>query len=528
MSATKTMVRAEGGIAGVLARAAHGNADAPFLDAGTGWFDFGEVDREASRIARGLGAIGIEPGDRVAVMCDNRAEYVLALFGIARAGAAEVAVNTAFKGQILRHVLDHSDAVAIFVQAEYLAVVEAERAQLHSLRDVIVIGATDAAVSFDGLDGEEREVPVVSPSDVAAIGYTSGTTGRSKGALLPHNRVIHSAHAMAEVREIEATDTLYTCLPLFHGNAKYLTLLPALVAGARIAIRPRFSASGFWPDIADTGATQFNYLGVMISILAKQEPHEDDAANTLSLGWGAGVPAELHDQFERRFDLTLLEGYGLTEGGIPLSSRRGARRNGSCGKPLPGYEVEILDDDDEPVAPGEVGEIVLRGSQPFVTMIGYHKMAAETVECMRNYWLHTGDFGMRDEDGWYYFKDRKQDSIRRRGENISSIEVEEAVLLHDAVLEAAAFPAPSEIGEDEVMVVAVLREGSDLSEDELIEHCRRQMPYFWVPRYLELQQEPLPRTPTNKITKAPLRRRGPSERTWDRAEHEGAANTRRR
>jgi len=527
MSTTGTMARAEGGIAGVLARAAEDHGGAPFLDVGTGWLDFGAVDREASRVARGLRARGIEPGDRVAVMCDNRLEYVLALFGIARAGAAEVAVNTAFKGQILRHVLGHSDAVAIFVEAEYLPLVEAERAELPALRLVIVIGDADAPSSFAGLDGEEVEMPAVRAADVAAIGYTSGTTGRSKGALLPHNRVIHSAHAMAEVREVGPADTLYTCLPLFHGNAKYLTLLPALVAGARIAIRPRFSASGFWGDIAATGATQFNYLGVMISILAKQEPHDGDPANTLRLGWGAGVPAELHEEFERRFDLTLLEGYGLTEGGIPLSSRRGARRIGSCGKPLPGYEVEILDDEDEPVAAGEVGEIVLRGTQPFVTMVGYHKMAAETVECMRNYWLHTGDFGMRDEDGWFYFKDRKQDSIRRRGENISSIEVEEAVLLHDQVLEAAAFPAPSEVGEDEVMVVAVLREGSRLSEEELIEHCRHQMPYFWVPRYLELQFEPLPRTPTNKITKAPLRRRGPSGRTWDRVAREGAANTRR-
>jgi crotonobetaine/carnitine-CoA ligase len=515
----------------VLARTAEAKADAPFVDVGTGWLSFGEVDREASRIARGLRGLGIEPRDRVAVMCDNRLEYLLALFGIARAGAAEVAVNTAFKGQILRHVLGHSDAVAIFVQAEYLPLVEAERAELPALRLVIVIGdhgdAGEGAATFAGLDGEDGEMPVVRAADVAAIGYTSGTTGRSKGALLPHNRIIHSAYAMAEVREVGAADTLYTCLPLFHGNAKYLTLLPALVAGARIAIRPRFSASGFWGDIAETQATQFNYLGVMISILAKQEPHDGETANTLRLGWGAGVPAELHEKFERRFDLTLLEGYGLTEGGIPLSSRRGARRIGSCGKPLPGYELEILDDDDEPVEPGEVGEIAIRGTQPFVTMIGYHKMAAETVACMRNYWLHTGDFGMRDEDGWFYFKDRKQDSIRRRGENISSIEVEEAILLHEAVLEVAAFPAPSEVGEDEVMVVVVLREGSDLTEEELVDHCRQQMPYFWVPRYVELQTEPLPRTPTNKITKAPLRGRGPSAGTWDRTAHEGAVKTRR-
>jgi crotonobetaine/carnitine-CoA ligase len=234
------------------------------------------------------------------------------------------------------------------------------------------------------------------------------------------------------------------------------------------------------------------------------------------LGWGAGVPGGLAGEFEDRFGLRLLEGYGLTEGGIPLSNRLDDRRVGSCGKPLPGYEVAILGDDDREVVAGEAGEIAVRGTEPFVTMLGYHKMPDETVECMRNFWLHTGDFGMRDEDGWIYFKDRKQDSIRRRGENISSIEVEEAVLLHEDVLEAAAFPAPSEVGEDEVMVVAVVREGKDLSPEDLLEHCREQMPAFWVPRYLDLRREPLPRTPTNKITKSPLRERGPTEGTWDR------------
>ena len=498
--------------------------DRPFLLYKGQWISWAKLDWRSGQVARGLAELHVKKGDKIAILLDNSPEYLYFWFGINKLGAIEVSVNTAFKGDILKYILEQSDATAIVVGSKYLDVLAPELPGLPALHRIVIADGDAVPLAegiqvvpysyFASLDGDFHAQ--VDPTDIASLGYTSGTTGPSKGAMMVHNRIIKVGQDMVTVRGITSDDVLYTCLPLFHGNAKFQTVIPAMLAGARVALDTRFSANRFWDEIRTARATQFNYLGVMISLLFKQAPDPKDADNPARIGWGAGAAKEMIADFEKRFGVYLMEGYGLTEGGIHLSNTLTERRIGSCGKPLPGYEVEVVDEWDNPVPSGTVGELVIRARRPYTTMIGYYKMPDKTVEIYRNFWLHTGDLAYQDNDGFFYFVDRKKDAIRRRGENISSFEVEACVNSHPAILEAAAFPIHSDVTEDDVMIVAVLRPGSDLSYEAFMDYCSNRMPYFWVPRYVELWTGPLPRTPTNKVEKYKLRERGVTEITWDR------------
>lgn len=510
----------------VVSDAAQRYGDRPFLLNQGAVVSYGQLDHRSGQYASGFAELGLQPGDRIAVMLDNCAEYLYAWFGAGKAGMIEVSINTSFKGTILRYILDNCGAAAIVIGEQYVDVLTPELIALPQLKTIIIVGdgsrvsspaLTDRCIanvaSFAALD---PAAPRALPVDIAVLGYTSGTTGPSKGAMLTHNRIVKTGQQMAIVRNVGADDNLYSCLPLFHGNAKFVTVMPALMAGARTSIGQRFSARQFWAELRSVGATQYNYLGVMISVLLKQEPSPDDCAHAARIGWGAGALKEMVPIFEKRFSTFLLEGYGLTEGGIAMSNTLSERRLGSCGKPMPGYEADIVDDWDNPVKPNEQGELVLRSRWPHTTMAGYYGMPDKSAEIYRNFWLHTGDLATKDEDGFFYFVDRKKDAIRRRGENISSFEVEAAVNTHDAVQESAAFAVKSDIGEDDVMVVVVVKPGAELSAEDLCRHCAAQMPYFWVPRYLRLTSEPLPRTATNKVEKFRLRDMGVTADTWDR------------
>lgn len=493
-------------------------APRPFLRYGDVVLTFAEVNHQANQVAESLEALGTNKGDAVAIMLDNRPEHVAAWFGLSKIGAVEVSINTAFKGDILKYILDHSDARVLICQADYLAQVAPELPHLSRLEHIVVVGEpSDIATagisqsSWNEVERAEgapnREQPVV-PTDVAQIAYTSGTTGKTKGVLVPHNRIVATAREMAALREIGADDTLYTCLPMFHGNAKYHTIMPALVTGACFALGHRFSASGFWNEVRMHSATQFNYLGVMLAILDKQPESDGDRDHNVKMAWGGGAPRELAESFERRFGITLVEGYGLTEVGVPLSNRPDDRRFGSCGRPMDSYEVQLVGEHDDPVAVGEVGEIVVRPRRPYTTMIAYHKMPEETLAIFRNLWLHTGDLACCDDEGFYWFVDRSKDVIRARGENISSQEIEAIVSRHPAVLECAAVAVASALTEDDVLLVVHPSPDSGLSVPDLFAYCEERMPYFWVPRYIQVSEKPLPRTPTNKIEKHKLREAG--------------------
>ncbi len=520
---TNGLIKASDNLGTLIAEAAQRHGERPCLLWRDGRHSYGELDRRSGQYARGFAELGLKTGDRIAVMLDNCPEYLFAWFGAAKLGAIEVSINTAFKGAILQYILQNCGASAIVIAPGAAEALLPELGSLPALRTVVTVGPGSVAsipgrrvVSAGSFEGLEPLAPHAAPVDIAVLGYTSGTTGPSKGAMLTHNRIVKTGEEMARVRRVTREDNLYTCLPLFHGNAKFLTVMPALVTGARASLGIRFSASQFWNEVRTLGATQFNYLGVMISVLSRQPPRAEDRSHSLELGWGAGAMREMVPAFEERFGVLLMEGYGLTEGGIPLSNTFDERRIGSCGKPMPGYEVDVVDDWDNPVAPGVQGELVVRSRWPHTTMAGYYGMPDKTAEIYRNFWLHTGDLASKDEDGFFYFIDRKKDAIRRRGENISSFEVEAAVNSHPSILESAAFPVKSDITEDDVMVVAVVKPGVTLTPEAFIEHCVARMPYFWVPRWVRVTTEPLPRTPTNKVEKYRLREAGVTPDTWDR------------
>ena len=352
-------------------------------------------------------------------------------------------------------------------------------------------------------------------SDPFAIVYTSGTTGPSKGSVMPHNYALFMGDICRAAAEYGPEDCLYNALPLFHGNAQFLSTMPALMSGARMVLGRRFSASNFWSEVKKHGCTEFNYIGGILQILYKAEPKPDDLDNPLRIMFGAGAPPDLYKPFEERFGVRLIEGYGMSEIGVPMLNTVRKRKIGSCGPLLPGYQVKLVDDDGLAVGPGQPGECLLRTTEPNCILLEYHDMPAQTVEAWQDLWFHTGDYLIEDEDGYYHFVDRKKDAIRRRGENISSFEVEKGIRTHEAVLECAAVAVKSAMGEDEVMVCLTLKPGRELSPEELIAHCAERMAYFMVPRYLRFM-EALPKTPTERVQKVLLRNQGVTEDTWDR------------
>jgi crotonobetaine/carnitine-CoA ligase len=485
-----------------------------------------QMDLLSNRCARGFQRLGLGKNDKISLMLPNCPEFLHLWFGAAKIGAVEVPVNTSYKGEFLRHIVDQSDSRVLVVAEEFLDRLRLVEQDLPKLEKIVVVGEDP----FGGAPGLRTPVmtyeellavpdsPVdiqVQPSDPHSIIYTSGTTGLSKGALSPHKFWIVVAQEMLEYREGTSEDIFYTFLPLYHFNAQVLTVLTALVAEAQMVLSDKFSASGFWDEVRRFQVTQFNYLGAVIPILAKQPARPDDGDNPVRIALGAGCPPDVMEEFEARFGLICLEGFGMSEIGIPIHVRVGDRRRGSCGKPMALYDIRLVDDEDQEVPVGEPGEIVFRPKEPFTMMLGYYHMPEKTLEAYRNLWFHSGDLGRRDEDGYYYFVDRKKDSLRRRGENISSFEVERAINGHPAVLESAAVAVRSELAEDEVKICVVLKPGARLSPEELIRYANERMPHFAVPRYVEFLDS-LPKTPTERVQKFLLKEAGVTAATWDR------------
>ena len=309
-------------------------------------------------------------------------------------------------------------------------------------------------------------------------------------------------------------DTIYTCLPLFHINALFTAFYAGLQQRAPVVVSPRFSASSFWKEIRDSGATVTNMLGAMGALLWRQRPAPEEKEHALRLAMVVPFPVSYATEFEERFAVSINELYGSTDTGIPVGIPFGERRHGSCGIAAPGWEVMLVDENDEAVPVGEVGELVTRPTSPFVGQLGYWGMPEETWAAHRNLWFHTGDALRQDQDGWFYFVDRQKDAMRVSGENVSSFEVEQVLLSHPKVLEAAVYGVPSELGEDEVMAAVVPEPGSGLRPEEILEFVTPRLAYFSVPRFIEVV-EGLPKTSTQKVRKVLLREQGVTPATWD-------------
>lgn len=479
----------------------------------------------AARVAGGLRELGVEPGDRVATMLEPGLDYLGAWWGSAWAGSVEVPVNNDYRGEFLAHVLRQSGASVLVLHARWLE--RLAGLDLPDLRQVVVCGSDAGPVPAplpgvsvhrfeDLLAGPEAARARREESDLVYIMFTSGTTGPSKGVMQP-NRTALAGNVVpwVDLLDITEADVAYSMFPIFHVTARSSVISTAFWAGASVELRNGFSVRGFWDDVRASGATWFGYMGALIHLLHAQPPRPDDADNAVRVAFGAAAPPAIMEDFERRFGLHLVEVYGGTELGLATASRPGRRVPGTMGRPLPHHQVEVHDEFDNPCPPGVRGEIVTRPAEPLALFGGYWGMPEATLHAFRNLWFHTGDGGYLTSGGELVFTDRIKDTIRRRGENISSFEVERAVQHHPAVLECAAYAVPAEITEDEVMIAVVARPGQAVDPAELFRFCVETMPRFTVPRYLRLLDE-LPKTPSGRVQKFRLRAEGVAPGSADR------------
>ncbi len=513
-----------GTVSGLLTARASAAPNQEAIVFGDSVMTYGELNDAATRCASALLALGLTPGDSVGLLVSNRPEYIVAHFALSRAGLRSVPINTAYKGAFLAFSLDHSDAKALITEARLADPVADLENLPAAVRSVVYIDgipdrlpsgiqSVDWSATIESAD-LTRPLPDVQPSDIAVIAYTSGTTGRSKGVLSPALQQVVMAREVAVAMGTTTRDRLYTVLPLFHGAAAVASCVHAIYAGATICLSPRFSASKFWDDIRQTGATQFNALGSIIPMLLAQPESPHDRDHSVELVFAAPAPPEVLYRFEARFGVRIIEGYGATEIKNVMYSPVEGRKVGSMGKPTASSLIEIHDEKGQSAGAGVVGEIVYRPKQPNIMFTGYHRDPQATLNTLGDLWFHTGDLGYVDDEGFFYFVDRKKDALRRKGENISSQEVEAVLMLFAGIHDAAAIAVHSDLGEDEVLAVVQVEDPEALDFEALFRHCDQVMPHFMVPRYFRAS-ETLPRTPTGKVQKVTLRAEGVTEDSWD-------------
>ena len=477
---------------------------------------YGDFMRRCRSAAGLFRQLGIGHGDRVCVFLPNVAEVLYTWFGLALIGGITVTINTAYRRDEMAFILNNAEAAALVAHESLLEVATAASDLAPCVRHRLAVG--DAAAPADGwqsyrqlLDAapELERLPAVAPTDVAMLQYTSGTTGNPKGVMVTHQMYVAAGQGFARWTQASADDRFFTCLPYFHANAQYYSTMGTLAAGATLVVQDRFSASRFWQQVRDAEATVVNFIGMMMPVLAKNDPLPDDADNPVRLFYGSpAFSPEFLADFERRFGTDIIVGFGMTETCYgTIESIRGERRANSSGQPRqhpdPAFEntVRIVDDAGVPLPVGEPGEIAIRNP---ATMPGYWRNAEQTELSLRGGWLYTGDLGRLDADGYLYFVDRKKDVIRRRGENISSQEVEDVIKRHAGVLDCAIIAVPSELGEDEVKAYITPRPGGSVEAGDVVRWCAEHLAYFKVPRYIEVRDE-LPRTPSLRVRKDVLR-----------------------
>lgn len=501
-------------------------------------YTYAQINELTRRIGNGLREAGVAHDAHVAVLMDNCAEQLLAIFGIIRSGRVAVPINTAARGQLLTYLLTHADCSALIVEEALLPRFAeiADRTPMIGHKYVVHV-ATRRFENPQDVEqaraairpGDFRELLEASPhaaydaaaprfNDVGLLMYTSGTTGPSKAIMFSQAQFIYWGADVAVHHEYVVEDIAYVCLPMFHGNALLGATMGSLMANAAIAMAPRFSASRFWSDIRSSGATVFNGIGSVMSFLWAQPRSDDDRNHSVNRCHLAPVPSFAPD-FEARYGIRIMSAYALTDYclGAAYNTRSDRAKLGSSGTIRANVDLRIVDEDDLPVPPGVSGEIVMRHRVPWAASLGYYKAPEATLASRRNLWFHTGDRGWIDEDGYVWFRDRIKDSMRRRGENISAFEVEEVIRSHPAVVEVAAYPVRAETSEDEVAVSVIVRPGVQWSPEDLIAHCSRNLAYFMVPRYVQVI-DAMPTTLSQKVEKYKLRANAEKNlgALWDR------------
>jgi crotonobetaine/carnitine-CoA ligase len=501
------------------------------------------VASTANRLGNALGDLGVTKGERVATLVDNSPEALLAWWGAVRGGAIGVPINTAFKGYYLRHQLQDSGSRVLVVERDLVDRAADVVGEVEALEHVVVVdrGADDGSgADVPSMAGAKvhrwadlleapADAPRVDcrPSDLGTFIYTGGTTGPSKGCMLSHNYHAALARQIGICWNRTPDDVVWTPLPLFHFNALTTAVLGALIYGGRSAVYRRFSVSGFWPEMNRVGATITSSLGTMAYLLAHDVDRPEmprsgrpEANRTLRLMAAVPLPVEVDRVVRERFGIQTFSGaYGVTEASLVSWQPPGTTNRPNAAGVINDeyFDTRVFDDDDGEVPRGVEGEIVLRPKRPHVMFEGYWGRPEATVETSRNWWYHTGDVGRIDEDGYLYFVDRKADYLRRRGENISSFEIERVLMSHGGLADVAVHAVPSELTEDDLKVTATIKEESSITEEELFRWCLDQVPYFALPRYIEFRDQ-LPRSPVGRVLKRELRAEGVTAATWDAQE----------
>ena len=517
----------------ILERRAQTHGDKPFFRMigpefrGQSFVSYGEMELRTRRIANAFAGLGVGFGDRVMILMRNSLEFVETWLALHRLGAVAVTVNTAYRGVFLEHVAENSAARLIVTTSDFVPVVLASEPAYRHLKTIVCAGAPPPLpdsrlqlVDYAQLQGgpETGIDTTVTGSDISTIIYTSGTTGPSKGVLIPHAQMYLNAALTVEQTGLGAHDRFYSCLPLFHTNALIIQLLSAFSLGAPIAVAEGFGASSWLDDVRESRATITNLLGVMTEFLVRQPETPHDADNDLEVVCAVPISPAFGEKFEKRFGTQLVELYGSTEANCPIyMPRNEKRRDNACGTVVEDWFDCMIADPETgaALAPGQVGELLIRPKKPYGFMAGYNAMPDATVKAWRNLWFHTGDAMRRDADGWYFFVDRINDCLRRRGENISSFEIEQVVMGHEAVADVAVIgvPSPFEANEQEVKICVVLEPGATATAQDIHAYCTPLVPRYAEPRFVEIYQQ-LPKTPTNKVQKAELRKHGIREQTW--------------
>jgi crotonobetaine/carnitine-CoA ligase len=489
-----------------------------------------ELERRSRHVAGGLLALGLAPGDRVATFMLNALEQLLVWFGTVRAGLVWVPLNAGLVGQDLRYTLSNSGARVLVADTESLPKFleladDAPALSLYVLADAAT-AASHGAQPYSALESGPlpATLPATRAEDPGAILYTGGTTGLPKGVVLPQFSFILAGVRYGESFSVRAGERHYSTMPLFHAGALQWGVMGPLVCDMSTVVDRRFSASRYFERVREVEANVIDPLGVVLTMLCRQPPSPRDREHKVRISLGAthGLPPHIPDEFTRRFGIPLVMVYGLTEGGGAMLTTNRDRQDDSNGSPHGWVELRVLDDDGFPLPPGETGKLVLRSNFPFMFMTGYWNDPARTAQVLRDGWLHTGDLGWLTDDGHLHFIGREAHWLRRRGENISAVEVETVLARCPGVKEVAVVAGPSEIGEDEVKAFVVAEEGARLAPAELVAWCEGKLAPFKVPRFVEFIKL-LPRSVTKmEVDRASLRRR-PNDAAWDREKEQPRA-----
>jgi crotonobetaine/carnitine-CoA ligase len=486
-----------------------------------GQWTYAQAYDRSLRLAAGFDRAGVAPGDRVAALLDNSFDAMHVYLGLGLTGRVQVPINTAYKGTFLSHVINDCGSAVVVVEGRYCGRLAAIADEIPQVSTVVVRGESDEALPAGRFRvipfGELLTGPVAAPLDaqpwdVQAYFYTSGTSGVSKGVRVPQAQAYTYASREDDPRAGDH-ERILVVLPIFHLAGQMFGIYQSLISAATCVLEPAFSVGTFWELVREHRITTTLLLGGMAQMVELRPESERDQEHPLELVHMAPLVADVA-AFRARFGVEVGSVYGSTEAGCPVVGPPETIVGGECGYPRPGYRCRVVDEHDIEVATGEIGELVVRSDEPWTMFDGYVGLPEATEKAYRNLWFHTGDAFRADETGRLFFVDRVKDALRRRGENISSFEVERVINDHPSVLESAAVAVPAEYAEDEIKAVVVVREGADFDPADLMRFLIPRMPYFMVPKFVEVVPE-MPRTPTQKVRKNVLRDSGIAG-AWDR------------